>query len=132
MVDTKGWSSAPRATEPRERTRFGRAVEARVSSALDERGFIVLGRNHRVGHDEVDVLALDGTTLVLVEVRARANASCDEALASVNRKKVRFLKRAALMLLASKEEQREVRIDVVAVGTDRVEHIENAIDFSEP
>ncbi|MFO0556495.1 MAG: YraN family protein [Polyangiales bacterium] len=132
MGDSKSRSSAQRATPPRERTRFGRAIEERVGAALEARGFIVLGRNQRVGHDEVDVLALDGTTLVLIEVRARANASCDEALASVNRKKVRFLKRAALTLLASKEEQREVRIDVVAVGTDRVEHLENAIDFSEP
>jgi putative endonuclease len=132
MGDSKRQRSAPRATEPRERTRFGRAIEARVGAALEERGFIVLARNHRVGQDEVDVLALDGATLVLVEVRARSNARCNEALASVNRKKIRFLKRAALTLLASKEEQREVRIDVVAVGTDRVEHIENAIDFSEP
>lgn len=131
MGEWKSRSSAPRATEPRDRTRFGRSVEARVSAALEDRGFIVIARNHRVGRDEVDVLALDGTTLVIVEVRARANATCDEALASVNRRKIRLLKRAALALLASKEEQREVRIDVVAVGTDRVEHIESAVDFSE-
>lgn len=132
MGDSRSSRLALHATKPCERLRFGRSVEAQVGAALEERGLIVLARNHRVGPDEVDVLALDGSTLVLVEVRARGNASCDEALASVNRKKVRCLKRAALTLLASKEEQREVRIDVVAVGIDRVEHIENAIDFSEP
>jgi putative endonuclease len=130
-VQLKGGSSKRTATAPSQRTAFGRSVEQSVSEALEARGFIVLGHNRRVGRDEVDVLALDGTTLVIVEVRARANATCDDALLTVRGAKVRRLKRAALALLAEKQEQREVRIDVVAVGYDRVELIENAIDFTE-
>ncbi len=126
-----GGSSKRRATPPRERTSVGRAVEQRVSDALEARGYIVIGRNRRVGRDEIDVLALDGATLVLVEVRARVNAPLEEALATVRGAKVKRLKRAALALMAEKEEQREVRIDVVAVGTNGVDVIENAIDFTE-
>lgn len=131
MALLKGESSRRPGVAPAQRTALGRSVEQRVSDALEARGYIVLGRNRRVGRDEVDVLALDGAMLVLVEVRARSNASCDEALASVRPAKIKRLKRAALALLASKEEQRELRIDVVAVGDDRTEVIENAVDFSE-
>lgn len=131
MARIQSESSRRAGVAPSQRTALGRSVEQRVSDALEDRGYIVLGRNRRVGRDEVDVLALDGATLVLVEVRARSNASCDEALASVRSAKIKRLKRAALALLASKEEQRELRIDVVAVGEDRVEVIENAVDFSE-
>jgi putative endonuclease len=120
-----------RAKAPSERTAFGRDVERRVSEALEQRGRIVIGRNVRVGRDEIDVLVMDGATLVLVEVRARSNASWTDAMQSVRPAKVKRLKRAALALLAKRDEQRELRIDVVAVGVDGVEVVENAVDFSE-
>lgn len=123
-------AGARRAIDRRARVSFGRTVERQVARALEERGFIVLGHNHRVGRDEVDVLAMDGATLVIVEVRARSNASWQRALASVRAAKIQRLRRAALALLASKDDQREVRIDVVAVGVDGVEHFENAVDFT--
>ncbi|MBL8682688.1 MAG: YraN family protein [Myxococcales bacterium] len=115
---------------PEARTSFGRDVEARVSAALEARGYVVLERNARVGRDEVDVLAFEGTTLVLIEVRARSNASWQDAIATVRAGKVRRLKRAALALVARGDHGGDVRIDVVAVGIDGAEIVENAIDFS--
>ncbi len=84
----------------------------------------------RVGRDEVDLLVLDGGTLVIVEVRARSNAVWAEAMRTVRAAKVRALKRAALALLG-RGEHAQIRIDVVAVGVDGVEWITNAVDFSE-
>lgn len=115
---------------PSERTDYGRDVEREVSDALEARGYLVLERNARVGRDEVDVLAFDGTTLVLVEVRARSNATWQDAIATVRAGKVRRLKRAAVALFARNEHGGDVRIDVVAVGTNGAEIVVNAIDFS--
>ncbi len=118
------------AVEPSQRSAFGRSVEAEIGELLVERGLRLLGQNVRVGRDEIDLLALDQDVLVLVEVRARSNAPLSEALLSVRSAKVRALRRAAIALVA-RGEHRALRIDVVAVGVDGIEWIENAVDFSE-
>jgi putative endonuclease len=115
---------------PDARSKFGRDVERKVSEALEARGYVVIERNARVGRDEIDVLAFDGAALVLVEVRARSNATWQEAIATVRAAKVRRLKRAALTLVSRGAHGQDVRIDVVAVGTNGAELVENAVDFS--
>jgi putative endonuclease len=49
---------------------------------LESRGYLILGRNLRVGRREIDLLAERGQTLIAVEVkwrRARGEGSPDEA-----------------------------------------------------
>jgi putative endonuclease len=56
--------------------RLGDAAEATVLGHLETSGWIVLGRNVRVGRDELDLVAVDPgppAALVVVEVRWRAS-----------------------------------------------------------
>ncbi len=85
--------------------------------------------NVRVGRDELDVVALDGRTLVVVEVRTRGSASHGHAFETVNRAKVARLRRAAERYMVEHHAD-EVRIDVAAVSADGIEIVENAIDFT--
>lgn len=120
------------ATAPSERVRVGREFEQQIRSAIEDRGLIVLGSNIHFGRDEVDLLALDGTTCVIVEVRGRTNESTDTVLLQTaqNRKKLKFLKRVALKVLQRYEDAAAVRIDLAVIGYDGIEILENAIDFS--
>lgn len=51
--------------------------------------------NLRLGHLEIDVLARDGSTVVVVEVRLRGRRAWQTALASINTQKRKRLRRAA-------------------------------------
>lgn len=111
------------------RTAVGRQAEQRVARWLSDRGWVVLGTNVRVGHDELDVVALDGTVLVIVEVRARRPGSAHHPFETIDPRKAARLRRAAAQYMAE-HNATEIRIDVVAVIGEAIEIIENAIDFT--
>lgn len=77
-----------------------RAEDAAVRH-LSALGWTILGRNERVGPDEIDIVALepgDAMTLVLIEVRSRSGPRFGAATESLDRRKVARLYRAALAL----------------------------------
>ena len=81
----------------------GRRAERATAVLLRLRGFRVLARNLRIrGAGEVDVLARSGSTLVLVEVKARRRGEPAEA---VGPERQRSLRRCAEVLLAEPGER---------------------------
>jgi putative endonuclease len=111
------------------RTARGREAERRVAELLTDRGYVVLGTNVRVGRDELDVVALDGATLVVVEVRSRRPGAVEHPFESITRAKATRLRRAAERYLVEHGAQ-ELRLDVAAVVGDAIDVLENAIDFT--
>ncbi len=117
------------------KTELGRAAENAAASFLSEHGFIVLGRNLRVGRLEVDLLVRRGELVVVVEVRTRSAGSWVPALTSVDWRK-RSRVRAAGTALWRKHFARDfsverMRFDLVSVtftgdGTPLIEHVEAA------
>jgi putative endonuclease len=81
-------------------------------------GWQVVCRNWRCEAGELDIVALDADTRVVVEVRTRSAARCDEALASVNRRKQLRLRRLADWYAHTELNgtDRAVRVDVIAVA----------------
>jgi putative endonuclease len=58
------------------RQRLGRAAEDLVASWLSARGWRIVERNARTRNGELDLIALDGHTLVFLEIKSgRAGAS---------------------------------------------------------
>jgi len=113
----------------------GRRAEELVASFLCSSGLEVLGRNVRVGSLELDILAREGATLAVVEVRTRGGSAWESALGSVSALKQRRLRDAAAILWARKFCQwtslERVRFDVAAVNLDdpagpRIEYIKAA------
>ncbi len=107
----------------------GQAGEAFAAAYLTLLGWRDLERNVRVGGVEVDLVALEGSTRVLVEVKYRGRADFGGAALAVDHGKRDRLRRAALALEA--QGVRWVRIDVVALEmTDdglRLRHYRNAV-----
>jgi putative endonuclease len=125
--------SPSRAPLPHE---LGRRAELAVADYLVALGFAVLGRNVRMGHLELDVVARSGQLVVVVEVRTRGPRSFERPFESISPAKrarlVRAVDRLWLERLAAMRDVERVRIDVAAVtfaadGQTRVEYLEGAI-----
>lgn len=61
----------------------GAAAEAAAACYLAEQGLRVVDRNFRVRGGELDLVCLDGATVVFVEVRLRGRADYGGAAASI-------------------------------------------------
>lgn len=83
------------------RGRIGAEAEDAAAAHLGALGWDILGRNVRLGEDELDIVALEPgrrATLVIVEVRSRSGPGFGDAVESVDSRKVARLYRAALTL----------------------------------
>jgi putative endonuclease len=81
--------------------RIGDEAEASVAAHLGRMGWVVVGRQVRVGRAELDVIAVDPgppRALVVVEVRWRARRDFGLAEETVDGRKRARLRRAAFML----------------------------------
>ena len=73
----------PRATGRRS---LGQRGEALAADYLRRMGYQVLATNFRCQWGEVDIVAMDGSTLVFVEVRTRRGASFGTPQESLTRR----------------------------------------------
>lgn len=107
---------------------FGERLAAR---RLAESGLVVLDRNWRCSAGEIDIVARDGTVLVVCEVKTRSSDRFGTPLEAITPAKSARLHRLARRWLASHpagDRFSAIRIDVVAVlagpsGTPTVEHV---------
>ncbi len=97
---------------------FGRRSERAAARFLRARGYRIVAVNEQDRRGEIDLLALDGRTLVVVEVRSTAGDDLDRAAASVDLAKQRRLTEAALRFLTRRRllGRVAVRFDVLAVS----------------
>jgi Holliday junction resolvase-like predicted endonuclease len=101
---------------------IGAAAEAAAVAYLRRAGWLVLGRNVRVGRDEIDILALEPgevAVTVVLEVRARSGPGFGAAVESVDARKVARLYRAAWNL--QREGCRGLPADATAGAVWRVD-----------
>lgn len=97
---------------------------------LEQLGYQILDINWRSRRYELDIVALDGDTLVIVEVKTRTSSLYGEPYDAVNHRKTRHLISAAESYIRQKQLDRETRFDVISVVFDgekpRLEHIKDA------
>lgn len=115
-------SRATSLTDLPARHRRGRVAEEAAARMLTADGFRLLWRNLRLGPLELDLVAVRGDLVVVVEVRARGAGAFEKPLASVSRTKRLSILRAARTLWRSRLSRmrgiRRMRIDVAAFHFD--------------
>ena len=96
---------------------IGRAAEAAAARHLERAGYRILQNNFRAKGGELDVIALDGRALAIVEVRYRADDRYGSAAASITNSKRRRIVNASRALLATQPALARLpaRFDVVEV-----------------
>ncbi|MGN0835562.1 MAG: YraN family protein [Candidatus Spyradosoma sp.] len=126
----------PRRKPKTARRERGDAGEDFAAKFLRREGAKILLRNWRHGHDEIDIVALDGDCLVFVEVKTRSETDPHGGYAAVDAHKRAAQKRAARAYLdALRERPPAHRFDVVEVfvresdGAMRAVH-HRAVPFS--
>ena len=105
----------------------GASAEAAATRLLLERGYRIVERNFRCKAGELDLVAQDGSVLVFVEVRSRADADHGHAAEMVDAHKQRQVARVAEHYLAMRDpSSEEVRFDVLAITGEDVVLIRDA------
>jgi len=113
----------------------GHAGEAAALNHLKERGYRIIARDWRSRLGQIDIIAEDDGTLVVIEVKARRGTAFGLPQEAVDARKQRKL-RTLMEVYRAQTRRREqpCRIDVVALlldadlGVSSVEHIENAVE----
>jgi len=91
----------------------GRAGEALAVAYLEVLGWTIQGRNLKLGGIEVDILARERQTWVIVEVKYRGRSDYGGAALAAGREQQDRLRRAARAL--GQSGAAEMRIDVIAI-----------------
>lgn len=112
-----------------KRKELGKSGEEKALQFLLNKKYNLVARNIRLFCGEIDILAKDGNTYVIVEVKTKSNTSFGLAQEMVNYKKKRKLLQLAKALLL-KYPKINPRIDVVAVDeeNDKIEHFISAVE----
>jgi putative endonuclease len=100
------------------RTEAGSEAERAALAYLQKFGLTLVTRNYRCKVGELDLVMLEGATLVMIEVRYRSSSEYGGAAASVTLKKQRRIINAARHLLSSRADLRRyrARFDVIALS----------------
>jgi putative endonuclease len=105
------------ARKPWWRRWFGTRSERAASRFLRGLGYRIVARNYSCRLGELDLVALDGSLLVFVEVRSTGNDDTERPAGSVDRTKQQRLTDLALYFLKEKRLLgRPARFDVLAIS----------------
>ncbi len=112
----------------REQDHLGLDGEAAASAHLERAGMRIVDRRWRCRYGELDIVALDGDTLVFVEVKTRRSLEHGHPFEAITPLKVSRLRRLAGLWLEETGRRGPVRLDAVGViaprsGSWRVEHL---------
>jgi len=99
---------------------LGAFGESWAAGYLSRQGYVVLARNVRLGRDEIDIVARDGSETVFVEVKCRRGDSFGLPEEAITPARYRRLARAIESYLAASDETiYSYRVDVIALTVDR-------------
>ncbi len=98
------------------RKTLGYTAESLTCEYLKRRGYRILQRNYRCRFGEVDIIALDGEVLAVIEVKSLSSAFLTTPLEKIDRRKQERLFRIAQYYVQQKREtSKNIRFDVVSV-----------------
>ena len=98
-------------------TSLGERAEEAGAAFLTSLGFRILERRFRTRSGEIDLIALEGPTLVFVEVKCRTSGTYGGPAEAVDdRKQARLVRAAAIYLARGGDADRACRFDVLEVS----------------
>ena len=112
---------------------FGVLGEQMATRYLEDKGCVILDRNYRKGHQEVDIIALDHDELVIAEVKTRSSETFFAPEDAVDHQKRLNLIRVANNYVQKNHRTEPVRFDIIAIVSSNkgaeIKHIKNAFNI---
>lgn len=114
---------------------LGKKGEKAVARKLKQEGYIILECNWRTRCGEIDIIAIDGTTVVFIEVKTLINTNISDLDIIINKKKQsRICKTAKYFLSNNRQYNRmNARFDVIVLQSNpflaepfKILHLKNA------
>lgn len=114
---------------------LGRAGEDRAAQHLTDSGYTVLARNWRCAQGEIDIIAVQGDQLAVVEVKTRRTATYGHPFEAIDRRKRRRLWQLAQAWIRENPDVacgRVVRLDAIGIiGADPARgFLEHLVDLA--
>lgn len=109
--------------------RDGYAEESRACAFLESLGYVLLERNYRFRHLELDLIMRDKESICFVEVKSRAGAKFGSGAEAVDAAKQQRLRTAAAHYLSTQQlnpQETPCRFDVLSLDGDKINHYINA------
>ena len=94
---------------------LGEKAEGMAQQHLIGLGYKIIATNWRHGHLELDIVAMDGKVLVIVEVKARSGLRYEHPSEAVTDTKIKRIVEAADAYIIGRNLDVETRFDVVTV-----------------
>lgn len=112
---------------------LGAAGENKAVEYLRSKGYQILHRNWRFQNMELDIVALHGQVLVVVEVKTRSTLAFGLPQDFVKELKIKRILKATNAYIEAFDRQEEVRFDIIAIHKDgltfKIEHLSDAFYF---
>ena len=110
---------------------LGKWGEQAAIDYLLQRGYDILERDWKSGHRDLDIIAMDGDTLVFVEVKTRSNRDYMDPVEAVGYQKIRNLQQAANHYVKYRHADCDIRFDIISVvGSEgaepEIDHLKDA------
>jgi len=108
-------------------TQSGALGEQAAATYLIQKGYRILACNYRKSCGEIDLIALDGKTLVFAEVKKRSSRAFGGPMAAVNHaKQSKIAVTAQYFIKENAPKFDSIRFDVLCLLPGEITHIENA------
>ena len=111
---------------------YGNAGEQAACDFLAAKGWKIIGRNVRMGRNEIDIIAEKKKTVVFIEVKRRSSTAYGQPAEAVNAEKQRRIVQAAALYIESNGlENANIRFDIIEVLPGEIRHIKGAFDATD-
>ena len=109
---------------------LGKWGEDIAADYLKKKGYEIIERDWKSGHHDLDIVAKDGNTLVIVEVKTRRNRLFGDPEEAVDYRKLQNLRLAINHYIKYRRINSDVRFDIITVvGTmgqqPEIDHIKD-------
>ena len=116
-----------------KRLELGKLGEDLAFKKIKKLGYKKIIRNYRCPLGEIDIIAMDGDTLVFIEIKTRKDKSLGYAKEAVDARKRRQISKVALAYMKSNDCcEVKARFDVVAIniegGKPSIEVVKDAFE----
>ena len=109
---------------------LGKWGEALAAEFVEQQGYEILERDWKSGHHDLDIIARDEDTLVIIEVKTRRNRLFGDPEEAIDYKKRLSLQSAINHYVKSHRIKIPVRFDVISIvgmigSTPEIDHIKD-------